>query len=101
MDTDNIIKDAKIRFSHNSTKQYLKEKYEAKLIVAEQNGLWKADDKTISLLSCFDSETIILIDTFGNPVQVNRVQLLTTLKILYQNVMQEWHDEYKNTEYRR
>lgn len=101
MDTESLIKEAKLKFSHIATKQYLKEKYEAKLIVAEQFGLWKADEKTISFLSSFDTDELILIDTFGNPVKVNRVELLKTLQNVYQTVMQEWYNEYSATEYKR
>ena len=43
MDTKTLITEAKARFAHNSAKDYLKEKYDAKLLVAEQGGLWKAD----------------------------------------------------------
>lgn len=101
MDTENLIKEAKIRFSHHANKQYIKEKYEAKLLIAEQNGLWSADAKTISFLNCFDTEELVLIDTFDNPVKVNRVALLNTLQTVYQTVMQEWHNEYSATEYKK
>jgi len=42
MDTTKLISDAKARFSHNSAKAYLNEKYNGKLLVAVQNGLWRA-----------------------------------------------------------
>ena len=51
MDTKTLISEAKARFNHNSAKAYLKEKYEAKLLVAEQGGLWKADQQTITFLA--------------------------------------------------
>jgi hypothetical protein len=53
MDTKTLIKDAKARFSHNSAKAYLKEKYNSKLIIAEQGGLWRADAQTIAILASF------------------------------------------------
>ena len=71
MDTKKLISDAKARFAHNSAKVYLKEKYESKLIIAEQGGLWKADADTITILTAlsnqFETKTV-LIDTFDNPV---------------------------------
>jgi hypothetical protein len=42
MDINDLITETKARFSHNSAKEYLKEKYDSKLILATQNGLWKA-----------------------------------------------------------
>ncbi len=53
MDTKTLITEAKARFAHNSAKDYLKEKYNAKLLVAEQGGLWRADKETISFLTAF------------------------------------------------
>jgi hypothetical protein len=36
MDTSTLIFEAKSRFNHNSAKAYLKDKYDSKLIVADQ-----------------------------------------------------------------
>jgi hypothetical protein len=102
MDTAALITETKARFAHNSAKAYLAEKYESKLIVAEQNGLWKADMQTISMLSSFLSiKNVVLIDTFGNPVKVNREELLKKLKEVYLNVMSEWHQEWHELESKR
>lgn len=101
MDTKTLISEAKARFNHNSAKAQLKDKYDSKLIVAEQNGLWKADAQTIALLTTFDTDNVVLMDTFNNPVEVNRKQLLETLRNTYAIVMQEWHDEWKELESKR
>lgn len=101
MDTKTLINEAKARFSHKSAQHYLKEKYSSKLLIAEQNGLWKADKETIALLSSFTSKKIVLEDTFGNPVEVNRKELLDTLKELYSEVMKEYYNEWKELEGKR
>ena len=101
MDTKSLIADAKMRFSHNSAKAQLKDKYDSKLVVAVQGGLWKADVQTISLLSAVDTETIVLIDSFENPVKVNRIDLLQTLLSLYTTVMNEWYLEWAEVETKR
>lgn len=101
MDTKSLIADAKARFAHNSAKQYLKEKYEAKLLVAEQGGLWKADQQTITFLSSFLNKEVVLIDTFDNPVRVNRQELMDKLCETYKSVMDAWHDEWKALESKR
>ena len=102
MDTKTLIAEAKARFAHNSAKDYLKEKYEAKLLIAEQGGLWKADIQTISFLKSWQvSDEIVLIDTFDNPVKVDRIQLLIKLQDTYQSVMNEWYDEWKVLESKR
>ena len=102
MDTKTLIAEARARFNHNSAKEYLKEKYEAKLLVAEQGGLWKADQQTITFLAAVVKlEEVVLIDTFGNPVKVNRIELLSKLEHTYLNVMNEWHNEWKELETKR
>lgn len=102
MDTKTLIAEAKARFAHNSAKEYLREKYEAKLLVAEQGGLWKADQQTISFLKEWQiSDEIVLIDTFNNPVKVNRTKLLLVLQDTYQTVMNAWYDEWKELERKR
>jgi hypothetical protein len=102
MDTKSLITEAKARFNHNSAKAYLKDKYDSKFIVAAQAGLWRADQQTISFLSTMNTDNyVIMIDTFNNPVQVNREQLLEVLKTTYNNVMIEWYKEWKELESKR
>ena len=104
MDTKTLISDAKARFAHNSAKVYLKEKYESKLIIAEQGGLWKADANTITILTALSNQfetTTVLIDTFDNPVEIDATALLETLTTTYKNVMTEWYAEWQELENKR
>ena len=101
MNTKSLIAEAKARFAHNSAKDYLKEKYEAKLLVADQGGLWKADQQTIAFVTASLSDELVLIDTFGNPVKVNRYDLAVKLEQTYNNVMEEWYQEWKELENKR
>jgi hypothetical protein len=102
MDTKTLIAEAKARFSHNSAKAYLKDKYDSKLIVASQGGLWRADQQTISFLSAMNNDNFtVIIDTFNNPVHVNRDQLLELLQTTYNTVMLEWHKEWTELEGKR
>jgi hypothetical protein len=101
MDTKTLIAEAKARFSHNSAKAYLKDKYDSKLIVASQGGLWRADQQTISFLHSMSDTNIVVIDKFDNPVQVNCDQLLNLLKDTYNTVMLDWHNEWKELEGKR
>jgi hypothetical protein len=101
MDTKTLLAEAKARFNHNSAKDYLREKYDSKLKVVEQGGLWKADAQTIHILDSFTSKKIVLIDTFNNPVEVDRKELLTKLKKVYTDTMQEYYKEWKELEGKR
>jgi len=101
MDTKTLIAEAKARFNHNSAKAYLKEKYNSKLLIAEQGGLWRADAQTISFLNSFASKKVILLDTFDNPVEVDRKALLNTLTEVNSTVMKEWYNEWQELETKR
>jgi hypothetical protein len=105
MDTTQLIADVKARFAHNSAKAYLKDKYASKLIVAEQGGLWTAGPELIAFLAAQSDftidDTVILIDNFDNPVQVNGPSLLAILQKTYNTVMNAWYAEWKELESKR
>jgi len=101
MDTTSLIAEAKARFNHNSAKAYLKDKYDSKFIVADQTGLWRANLETLNFLNASSDEWVILIDTFNNPVRVNRVELLEKLNETYNTVMSAWYEEWTELEKKR
>lgn len=101
MDTKTLIAEAKARFNHNAAKAQLKDKYDGKLIVADQGGLWRADQQFISFLSSMTDPKLIVIDTFDNPVEVSRAELLVKLVATYNKVMTDWHNEWKEIESKR
>ena len=101
MNTASLITDAKARFSHNSAKAYLKDKFSSKLIVAEQGGLWTASPALISFLASIDAEYVVIIDNFDNPVSVNVSELHTKMVYIYMTVMAEWNAEWESLESKR
>jgi predicted PolB exonuclease-like 3'-5' exonuclease len=101
MDTKTLITEAKARFNHNAAKIQLRDKYDSKLIVAEQGGLWKATYELIGFLSNSTGDTVILIDNFENPVLVNRAALYDVLSKTYNDTMQLWYSEWKELESKR
>jgi len=101
MNTASLISDAKARFSHNSAKAYLKDKYHSKLIVAEQGGLWTVTPELLGFLASSTDEAVILIDNFENPVKVNRVSLYDVLCAAYNSTMEQWHAEWESLESKR
>ena len=101
MDTKKLIAEAKARFNHNSTKAYLKDKYDSKFIVAVQNGLWRANLETINFLPATTDAEVIIIDNFNNPVRVIRKELLDKLSTVYKTTMEEWYTEWVELEKNR
>jgi hypothetical protein len=101
MDTQTFITDAKARFNHNQAKQYLKDKYQSKLIFADQGGLWKATPELIVFLDSANSEELILLDSYENPIKVDRKKLFHKVRDTYNDVMEQWHNEWSVLEKKR
>ena len=101
MDTKTLIAEAKARFNHNSAKAYLKDKYDSKLTVADQNGLWRANLETINFLNASTDIEVVLMDSFDSPVKVTRQLLLDKLNQVYKTTMEEWHSEWAELEKKR
>jgi hypothetical protein len=80
---------------------YLRDKYKSKLIIAEQGGLWLATPELISFLCTSITDEVVIIDTFDNPVKVNRASLREKLVSTYTTVMAEWHAEWLELEKKR
>ena len=101
MDTNSLLADIKARFNHNSAKDYLKDKYESKLVFADQSGLWNVSTEMLSFLRTSTSPEIILLDTYSNPVKVDTSKLLSKAESIYDSVMTDWAKEWKELESKR
>lgn len=95
MDTKAIIAEAKAKFNHNSTKEYLKDKYHSKLVFADQGGLWTANNNLISFLNALTEEECVVLDSYQTPIKINRPKLLTKAVQVYTENMNEWHVEWE------
>ena len=62
---------------------------------------YNGDITTINFLTTYSDEWVILIDTFKNPVRVNRVTLLEKLSETYKSAMDEWYTEWTELEKKR
>jgi len=98
MDTKELINEAKARFNHNSAKAYLKSKYQSKLIVADQGGLWTATPELIGFLSSINNRYVVILDSYENPIRVDINKLQIKLTETYNIVMEQWHTELSTLE---
>jgi len=102
MNTHQLTSDIKLRFDHLNTKAQLKEKYQAKLLVAYQGGLWKATPGLIALLNSVDSDRLIILDSYDNPVAImNRAEMFSKIRDTYTDVMEQWLIELNELEKNR
>jgi hypothetical protein len=94
MNIDGLITEAKAKFNHNSAKAYLKEKYQSKLIFADQGGLWKATPELIAFLGSCMVEQIVVLDQYENPILIIKSELLHKAIEVYNQTMRAWHEEF-------
>jgi len=75
-------------------KRILREKIQTDLHVPYKGGLFKVTTDLISFLSVWDIDQIYLEDTYQNPIEVNRTELLGLCQEHYQRVMNTWHQQH-------
>lgn len=92
MSTEKLVAQARARFNHAESKQYLKEKYTNMLTVPYAGGMFKIDRTLLTFLSTTTSE--ILIDIYDNPIKVDRVEFLKSATATYNSVMTRWLEEH-------
>jgi len=103
MDTDNLVKYARERFDHAAARRVLKEKYEAKMIFAYANGMWRAGPELQSiLLSCPDTDTdAVILDLYETPIKIDVNELLALSQQRWQEQMTAWLVEFEYTNQQR
>lgn len=102
MDTENLIKQSRSRFDHETAKRVLREKYLSKMIFAHAGGLWQAGPELLILLQTIPSEdSAVIPDLYGNPVRVNTQELQQLARERWQEQMTGWLEEYEQAQSQR
>ena len=96
MDTNNLVKQARSRFDHAAANRVLKEKYEARMIFAHAGGMFKSTPETITFLSLYNTEDIVLLDLYDNPVKVNAADLKDEMQKRWYEQMNAWLAEWSD-----
>jgi hypothetical protein len=96
MDTNNLVKQARSRFDHAAANRVLKEKYEARMIFAHAGGMFKSTPETITFLSLYNNEDIVLLDLYDNPVKVNAANLKDQMQKRWYEQMNAWLAEWSD-----
>lgn len=101
MDVKTLIESNKIRFNLNSQKEQLKEKYQSKLIFADQGGLWKVTPEFLAFLNVSPHSKFVVLDLYDNPVKIDATQLLSKATKIYNETMDAWHQEFEELRNKR
>jgi hypothetical protein len=92
MSTSILVANARARFIHQESKQYLKEKYTNMLTIAYAGGMFAITTQLISFLK--QTECDIITDIYDNPVKINKLEFLEIATETYNRVMKQWLEEY-------
>ena len=93
--TDEIIKEARVRFDHAASRRLIKEKYQARMLFAHSGGMWQAGPELqTTLLTCPGTEAVLL-DLYETPVKVDTKELYAQSQQRWQEQMNAWLVEYE------
>jgi hypothetical protein len=101
MDTNNLVKQARSRFDHAAANRVLKEKYEARMLFAHAGGMFKSTPETITFLSLYNNEDIVMVDLYDNPIKVNAADLKDEMQKRWREQMNAWLVEWSELQKQR
>lgn len=101
METDDLLEYARARFDHETQRRVLKEKYQARMLFAHAGGMWQAGPELLTVLSTCDTENMVLLDLYENPIMVVRADLLDQARQRWQEQMTAWHQEWQQLKKQR
>lgn len=95
MNDNELVSHARARFDHESARRLLREKYEAKMLFAHAGGMWRAGPELLSTLKCcVMDKSVVLLDLYHNPVQINTKELWNLASERWQESMNAWLLEF-------
>jgi hypothetical protein len=100
MDTNQLVAHARARFEHESARQLLREKYQAKFTFAYAGGMWQAGPELLTLLKLC-SGTAVVLDLYENPVRIQAEELYELALQRWQECLNAWLIEYEQSNQQR
>ena len=95
MTLENYEQFARQRLDHNRQRLALKEQQEQRLTVTHNGGQFTVDITLLAYLKSEPDSHIYLQDDYGNPIKVDRDELLTQARARYKEVMNDWHNQHE------
>jgi hypothetical protein len=100
MDINQLVAHARARFEHESARQILREKYQAKFTFAHAGGMWQAGPELLTLLKLC-SGTVVILDLYENPVKIQAEELYELALQRWQECLNAWLIEYEQLNQKR
>lgn len=91
---DQLVEQVRLSTDYQINKQILREKIQTDLHVPYHGGMFYITTDLLSFLATWPDDVLYLEDTFHNPIEVNRDELLNLCREHYQKAMNRWHQEH-------
>ena len=88
---------ADTEFDRAAHKKNLREAAHAQLTVPFAGGLFIASPTLIAFLGACNEDIVYIEDSYNNPVQADRVELLNLISTTYRDVVSNWYDELQKS----
>ena len=92
---DKLEKIAQAKFEHSVHKKTIREQCEKEFYVAHNGGMFKIDQGLIAFLYAWEDDKIYMIDSYDNPIEVDRKKLLELGKQAYQHAINTYQTNYE------
>ena len=93
-DINSLVARIQTATDYQKNKATLREKIQSDLLFVHNSGMFRASPELIAFLATWPNSTLYLEDTYQNPIEVNRAEMLTKAQQHYQKVMNYWHQQH-------
>ncbi len=88
-----LVDNIKERFHFQESKVYLKEKYLPRLHTLHNGGKFTVTINLLAYLRTAPTDNAVILDDYGNPIDVQVKDLLSAAEEVYTTVMFQWNAE--------
>ena len=95
MQPDELKQQAQLAYDREVAKRNIQQQMQSRLTVQCQEGVFVVSPELINFLSNWEDEELVLLDSYENPIKINRQELLYKAKQRYREIMNEWQLAYE------
>jgi len=93
-DINQTVEQIRLATDYQINKEILREKVMIDLHVPYNGGLFFVTRDLLSFLATWPDDVLYIEDTYHNPIEVKRKDLLTLCREHYHKVLNRWHHEH-------
>ena len=95
MEIPKLQQQARLSFDQAVAKRNLQERMQARLNVSFNGGFFAVTKEQINFLDLLGTQEVVLLDDYQTPIRVNALELMRLMFARYQEIMNEWEEEWQ------